>query len=362
MERECALLGDAFARLGWEPVVITEQLGLKLPRGERVGSACVLRIPSSEARSLLVQLRVVASLVQLIVRYRRTAAFAVVRTTTLPALVVGLMKLMRLITFPTLVTAETGGVDDDVVALGRRPLFRVSRTLLSANDRLNGICDANVAHLRELQFPESMITMIPNGVDISAWDATTAPERVNHFLFLGRIEPAKGVFELLEAFGAVHAKHPQVRLTLAGDGPSRPELEERTAESGVAPYVRFVGRVAYEDLGTLFAEVDCLVLPSYSEGMPLSVLEAAAHRRVLVLSDVGDMRRLFGDNAHICQPRDAQSLAVAMEAAIVSNYQPDGYENVVHDVAIDNVAQRMLAALGVGRGKQPDAIARKSQG
>ena len=65
----------------------------------------------------------------------------------------------------------------------------------------------------------------------------------------------------------------------------------------------FAGRAEYDELSDLFVAHDCLVLPSFSEGMPLSVLEAAAHHRVLVVTDVGDMRRLFGGKAFISSAR-----------------------------------------------------------
>ena len=345
MERECALLAAQFRRDGWEPLVITEQLGLPLPRRRVEDGITVLRMPSSAERSIVVQLRVAALLALLLLRHRREVAFAVVRTMTLPALVVGLLKRLRLLRYPTLVTAETGGAEDDVVALGRRPLFPVSRLLVSGHDHLNGICQANVDHLRELDFPREKITLIPNGIDTSMWAGTPAPERVDSFLFLGRIEPAKGVHELVEAFRVVHARHPRISLTFAGDGPSRAQLEARCAALGLEDAVSFVGRVDYADLGALFGEVDCLVLPSYSEGMPLSVLEAAAHRRVLIVTDVGDMRRLFGGRIRICPPRDEQALAEAMEAAVSDPHPAADYEDVIRTVAIESVARELAERL-----------------
>jgi glycosyltransferase involved in cell wall biosynthesis len=353
MERECALLAREYARRGWRPVIVTEQLGEDLPRHELDDGVEVHRMPSSPERTLAVQLRVAAHLAWLLVRHRRRAGFAIVRTTTLPALVVGLLKALRLVRFPTLVTAETGGADDDVAALGRRPLFAVSRALVSANDRLNGICQANVDHLRELGFPEAKITTIPNGIDTGPWRATRPPERVRRFLFLGRVDRTKGVFELAAAFAALHGRHPDVTLTVAGEGPDRDALAARVAELGCADAVRFLGRVPYEGLGALFGAVDSLVLPSYSEGMPLSVLEAAAHHRVLVITDVGDVRRLFGERIHICAPRDAAALEQALEAAVAETRPATDYGDVIERVAISTVAGELLERLGVPARRPP---------
>lgn len=347
MERECALLATEFARRGFEPVVVTEQLGMAVPRQERAGPIRVHRIPSSPQRTLAVQLKVALRMALLALRYRRRAAFAIVRTTTLPSLVVGLLKMLRLLRFPTLVTAETGGDADDVVALSRRPLFPLSRALVSANDILNGICRANVDHLREHGFPEAKITHIPNGIDTAPWEVTSVPERVQRFLFLGRLDLEKGLLELLAAFRDLRSRHPGVSLTIAGEGPDRDGVQERCHELGLDDAVEFPGRIAYQELGSVFDAHDCMVLPSYSEGMPLSVLEAAAHRRVLVISDVGDIRALFGDRIRIVPPRDTAALGAAMEAATSDPHPSADYQGVIDEVAIGSVAQAMLTRLGV---------------
>ena len=343
MERECALLAAELRRRGWRPVVVTEQLGLDTPLEEDDGhGAHVHRIPSSPERSLRVQLAVAARMALLVLRYRRAAAFAIVRTATLPAVLVGLLKRLRLLRFPTLVTAETGGAADDVAMLAGRPLFPVSRALVSSHDVLNGLCQANVDHLREYGFPEPKITMIPNGIDTTAWSATAPPARVERFLFLGRLDPEKGLFELLDAFRSVRERHPGVSLTIAGEGPARAELERRAGEG-----VELRGLVPYEQLGELFDSIDCVVLPSYSEGMPLSVLEAAAHHRALIVSDVGDIPKLFGDRIRIVPPRDTAALAAAMLAAVEDPAPGADYGDVVRRVAIDTVAGEMMTRLGV---------------
>jgi glycosyltransferase involved in cell wall biosynthesis len=342
MERECALLAGELSRRGYSPVIVTEQLGMDVPLFEEADGVTIHRVPSSPQRSLRVQLSVALRMALLVLRYRRRAAFGIVRTTTLPAVLVGLLKKLRLVTFPTLVTAETGGVADDVVALAERPLFGVSRALVSAHDRLNGICQANVDHLREYGFPEEKITFIPNGIDVSAWERSAAPASVRRFLFLGRLDPEKGLFELLESFAAVRAAHPDVELTIAGEGPALERLRSAAGEG-----VSFEGRVPYEDLGALFDRHDCMVLPSYSEGMPLSVLEAAAHRRAMIITDVGDIRRLFGNAITIIPPRDAGALTAAMKEAVEGAPPSASYDEVICKVSIATVTDEILERLGV---------------
>ena len=345
MERECALLAEQFSRLGYTPMVITEQFGTDLPAEQIEDGVKVIRIRSSAHRSVVVQLRVAAALMKLLLHHRDDVAFAVVRTFTLPALAVGLLKRLRLISFPTLVTAETGGAEDDVVALERRPLARLSRALVSSNDFLNGLCQANVDHMIEFGYPRQKLTMIPNGIDTSPWQTTEAPTSIERFLFLGRLDASKGIFELIEAFHNLSQQHEAIRLTFAGDGPDRDRLQSMCSELELEASIDFVGRVAYQDLGALFAAHDALVLPSYSEGMPLSVLEAAAHHRVLVASDVGDIRHLFEGRAYICAPRDRQSLEESMQSAIDDPHPRADYGRIIAAVSIERVAQELILLL-----------------
>jgi glycosyltransferase involved in cell wall biosynthesis len=345
MERECALLAGQLRSLGWDTVVITEKLGMALPARQIENGITVIRLPSVPRRTAFVQLRVAAALAILLLRYRRRARFAIVRTFTLPAIVVGLLKALRLIGFPTLVTAETGGKDDDVVALERRPFFRFSRAIVARNDVLNGLCQSNVDHLYAAGFPAEKITRIPNGIDTSAWQTTTSPSSVTRFLFLGRLEASKGVYELIEAVNQLRREHPGVSLAVAGEGEARDDLERRCEELELTSTVRFMGRVPYETLGDVFNDCDCLVLPSYSEGMPLSVFEAAAHHRALIVTEVGDIATLFGDRIRTCPPRDVSALAAAMDDAVRTTKHATEYEDIILEVSIERVAHALVTRL-----------------
>jgi glycosyltransferase involved in cell wall biosynthesis len=169
---------------------------------------------------------------------------------------------------------------------------------------------------------------------------------VRTFGFLGRLHAEKGIHELLEAFAALAADRPEVRLVVAGDGPEEAAVR-RFAEDRGAGRVEPAGRIPYEQLSAFFERIDCLVLPSYSEGLPLSVLEAAAHKRVLVTTDVSDLRELFGDSLIVCAKRDPADLRAAMERAMDA---PESgrlsYDRAIEQLSIDHVARAMAERLG----------------
>jgi glycosyltransferase involved in cell wall biosynthesis len=337
-ERQSALLADAFARLGYEVDVLTEHADTTSPRSEQQGSIRVHRVRTTATRKPWTYPLVAAGMKWFLLRNRRRYRFAVVRTLTFPALLVGLLKALRVIRYPTLVTAETGGDADDVIALRGYPAFPVLRWVINQNDVLNGICADNIRHYRELGFPEAKLTRIYNGVDTAGYAAASFPERVRVFGFLGRLHHEKGIHELVEAFADVHAQHPDTRLVIAGSGDEYSALRAKAGDG-----VEFAGRIPYEQLGAFFERIDCLALPSYSEGLPLSVLEAAAHKRVIIATDVSDLRELFGDNVFICAKRDPADLARTMERVL----EPPrlSYDEVVPRVGIAEVARQMARRL-----------------
>ena len=83
--------------------------------------------------------------------------------------------------------------------------------------------------------------------------------------------------------------------------------------------------------------------------MPLSVLEAAVHRRVVIATDVGDLERVFGDRIRLVAPRDVAALAAAITDAVDDPSPRADYSEVVAACDIESITDRLLGALGVGR-------------
>jgi glycosyltransferase involved in cell wall biosynthesis len=116
-------------------------------------------------------------------------------------------------------------------------------------------------------------------------------------LFLSRMEPTKGAFELIEAFARVKNKYPAARLILAGDGPARKALEARVMELGVSD-VSFPGYLRGTDTAQALLDADIFALPSYTEGCPVSLLEAMAAGLPCITNSVGGIPDIFHDGAN----------------------------------------------------------------
>lgn len=135
------------------------------------------------------------------------------------------------------------------------------------------------------------------------------------FLLVARLLRDKGVGEYVEAARAVRAIHPDVRFQLLGfvDALNRTAISRAEVDAWVAEgLVEYLGHA--DDVRPAMRAADCIVLPSYREGMPRALLEGAALGKPLIATDVPGCTEIArpGRNALLCAVRDASSLAGAM--------------------------------------------------
>ena len=145
----------------------------------------------------------------------------------------------------------------------------------------------------------------------------TAPRPVfsGHVCFVGRLDAVKGVPLLLEAFAANHPRHPQARLTIAGDGPARAALEVQVRLLGLTGSVRFTGYLDETAVAALLQEADMLVLPSFAEGLPVVLMEALASHIPVIATQVAGVSELVQDgvSGFIVPPGDVETLALRLD-------------------------------------------------
>lgn len=115
-----------------------------------------------------------------------------------------------------------------------------------------------------------------------------------NILFLGRIVLDKGVIEAVQAFKIHHDLSPDSCFTIAGDGPDLEAVKSYVSRAGVSN-VCFYGYANEEEKHELLSASSVLILPSYSEGMPISIFEAMAYGLSVVTRPVGGIPRFFVD-------------------------------------------------------------------
>jgi glycosyltransferase involved in cell wall biosynthesis len=195
------------------------------------------------------------------------------------------------------------------------------------------------------------------GVDtkVLSWvDRRARPDGPTEILFVGRLTAEKGQAVLIDAVARLLADGTPVRLTLAGDGPTRRALEAKVERLGVAGAVEFLGAVGQPDLLKCFERADVFCLPSFAEGLPVVLMEAMARGLPVVTTPVAGIPELVVDgvNGLLVPAGRADLVAVALgrlagDAALRSALGLAGRQAVEAEFEIDGCAARVGKALGV---------------
>lgn len=181
---------------------------------------------------------------------------------------------------------------------------------------------AAAALTQKLRVAPERVTIVPNGVDVARYRPATPQERAKarHDLgladeaptmaFVGALGPEKNVAHAVDAVAALDG----AVLLVAGDGPARRDVQRR-AETTAAERVFFLGSV--EDPRPVYAAADCVVLPSQTEGLPATLIEAGLCGLPVVASDVGGVGEIVtSDTGALVPPGDVAALTEALRRAL----------------------------------------------
>ncbi len=150
----------------------------------------------------------------------------------------------------------------------------------------------------EMGVPGDRLTIIPNGIDLQRFQPADrhAPARrslglaESGFLvaLVGRLSEEKGHEYVISAVAGLADAGIDAQAVFAGDGHLRETLVEKALTAGVAGRVHMPGNIA--DAAVVYHASDVVVLPSFKEGLPLTVLEAGACARPVIATDVGEIQ------------------------------------------------------------------------
>lgn len=162
--------------------------------------------------------------------------------------------------------------------------------------------------------PEAAVQVLPNYVALPELPLNREPVgNVVRLLFLGLVGTRKGVYDLLPAFRQAATAQGAMELTIGGNG----EVEQAqmlAKELGVLDCVHFAGWVSGDDKFRLLQQADIYVLPSYNEGLPMSILEAMSWGVPVISTRVGGIPELINDGKDgiLIEAGDQKALATAI--------------------------------------------------
>lgn len=168
-----------------------------------------------------------------------------------------------------------------------------------------------------------------------------------NLLFLGHITEKKGVYDLLKVLASDKEsfKH-KVSFTIGGIG-DVDKLHKAIAEHGFNGDVRFAGWVSGNKKAELLNNCDVYVLPSYNEGLPISVLEAMSYGKPVISTQVGGIPEIVkpGFNGWLFKPGDHEALRTIIREAIQDRTRLEQYGNNALLISRDYTPTAVLSAL-----------------
>lgn len=258
------------------------------------------------------------------------------------------------------------GVDEITLSmnslLGRLKLafFRASRPELLVMNRevydwLKGTPEFSGLRLRQFR----------NGVDTGRYSPLLYSEKIKAkealgldnsqlFLFVGRLSPEKRVKEFLEAWAEVFSEEaapPRARLLIVGEGPERGALERAVADLGLSGSVSLAGRK--DDLLPYYRAAEVFILPSISEGLSNSMLEAMACGVAIMASRVGGAREAVspGVNGTLFDPLNRAELKERLrgymaDRSLAVRLGEQARKTAVEKYSMNRVAEELMGIYG----------------
>ena len=203
-------------------------------------------------------------------------------------------------------------------------------------------------------------------IEASAMPVHAAPGRV---LCVARLSEEKAHLVLLSALSELKQRGQAFHCTLVGEGPMRTVIEARIAELGLTAEVTLLGSLAPDRVAEQYQACDIVVLASFSEGVPVVLMEAMAHGRPVVATRVGGIAELVAHErtGFVVAPGDAQELADGLatllsDPARAAAMGRAGSESVWQEFSVPRSAERLERLfLGARSRSTQDAPLRSAQ-
>jgi len=153
------------------------------------------------------------------------------------------------------------------------------------------------------------------GIDPALFKLVSHQGKGKNLLYVGRLAAVKGLPILLQALVILKQQHPDIVLTVVGDGGDRTSLEKMTADLGLSNNVNFVGYKSQVEVRKYFEETDVFVLSSFAEGVPVVLMEAMASGVPVIAPQIAGVSELVENciSGYIVPPGDTASLTQSID-------------------------------------------------
>lgn len=352
-ERQLQQVAPRLQTLGYEVVILTRhEKGLL--HYEVIDDTPVYRLPSTGPKRLAGTIFTMAAVIQL-TRLQPDLVHAYEILT--PASIATLSK--RINKHPVLVKILRGGARGDIYKLKQRPFWESYFQNLKRNvDAFLVISNEIEQELSSLDVPQEKRVFLPNGVNtqrctpVSEEEKRKLREKLSLplsgtlVIYVGRLVPEKRVDHLLKIWNEIRTKYPDACLLIVGEGSEEQRLREMHVDG-----VQFIGQV--NDAIPYLQAADLFVLPSSTEGLSNSMLEAMSCRLPVLATSVGGAPDVIQHNVNGCliPPDDVDALQNGLEILLADEafrftLGSNARARIVSDFSLDSVTERLASLYG----------------
>lgn len=195
--------------------------------------------------------------------------------------------------------------------------YTIGKLILGAVDHVVVLGTSLIKYAKWMGIPDDKISVCPLGIDLETFRATKSSKIIRDefgigssdivIIYVGRLEQVKGIAYLFEAAKNLSKRFKNIRFLIVGDGPLRSKFEKHSDPQTILTGWR-------NDVANLLNAADIFVLPSISEGLPISILEAYALERPVIATNVGAVANTVvnRETGLLTQPADWKGLAKAI--------------------------------------------------
>jgi poly(glycerol-phosphate) alpha-glucosyltransferase len=178
---------------------------------------------------------------------------------------------------------------------------------------IHALCQSEAHSIRKLGL-KVPVCIIPNGIDLPDDTFPSSHEPLNlkkSILFLGRIHPKKGLRELIQAWSLARASLPDWDLLIGGwdEGGHLEELKTSVLDYQLSDSIHFLGPLHGRQKAQQLQMADAFILPSFSEGLPMAVLEAWSYKTPVLMTSECNLPEGFDSNSAACISNTPKTLA-----------------------------------------------------
>lgn len=240
-------------------------------------------------------------------------------TATIPALIV--KQILKIPTILTMHTSHFGKWYSITKQVLRSAIYSAIEKKTLFNNRFDKIITVNKSLVKtsmKMGVSKNKLVYIPNAIELEEFDLykpdEIASSQEKTVLFVGRLTPVKGLHTLLRAIPLVLDKSTHCKFLIAGEGPLKEDLAKYIYQKNLQEHVYLLGVQTGNDLIRLYKTSNVGVLSSYTEGCPVSVLEAWAAGLPVVATRVGGTKEIVehGKNGLLVPPGNPKALAKAL--------------------------------------------------